>query len=43
MPKTIHAQESKKLLMKRQWRLLKLKEAAKKVKNHVDETLAYCD
>ena len=49
MLKAIHAQESKKASRKKakavvaQLREMKLKEAAKKVKDGIEETLTYCD
>ncbi len=47
--KTIHAQESKKATRKQskavveELRSMKLKEAAKKVEDGIEETLTYCD
>ena len=49
MLKAIHAQESKKAARKKaktvveELRSMKLKEAAKKVENGIEETLTYCD
>ena len=49
MPKAIHAQESKKASREKakavvaELRAMKLKEAAKKVEDGIEETLTYCD
>ena len=50
MLKTIHAQESKraarekaKAVVEEELRAMKLKEAAKKVEDGIEETLTYCD